>query len=219
MGRPAGGLYPKLEDGTRPPSVTGICKNDCEGLVYWAWKLGTEGKDYRKVRDDAASAGTIAHELVEASIKGEVYDWESKRDCSDEVRLAALQGFRAYQSWAEQSKLEVISTEVPLVSQAYRFAGTFDALGRLGGSEQVYLLDWKTSASIYPEYLMQIAAYKQLVEENGIAKIEGFHLCRFAKEHGDFSHHYFPDLSDAWEAFQLKRKLYDLMGALKKRVK
>jgi hypothetical protein len=42
-------------------------------------------------------------------------------------------------------------------------------------------------------------------------------LCRFNRETGDFAHHYFAHLNEAWEAFVLKRKLYDLLATLKKR--
>ena len=48
MARPKGGY--KLEDGTRVPGVTTVAGayGDKGGLVHAAWKLGSEGKDYRK---------------------------------------------------------------------------------------------------------------------------------------------------------------------------
>jgi hypothetical protein len=48
--------------------------------------------------------------------------------------------------------------------------------------------------------------------------VQGYHICRFSKEDGDFSHHYFPDLGDAWRAFQLMREMFELDKILKKRV-
>jgi hypothetical protein len=42
-------------------------------------------------------------------------------------------------------------------------------------------------------------------------------LLRFAKEYGDFAHHHFPDLSDAWRAFLLMRELDELDKVLKRR--
>ena len=39
---------------------------------------------------------------------------------------------------------------------------------------------------------------------------------RFAKEHGDFAHHYFPNLDDAWRQFVLFREAYDIDRELKK---
>ena len=51
--------YP-LKDGTDVPGASTIAKigEDSSGLIHWAWKLGMEGQDYRKVRDKAADIGT-----------------------------------------------------------------------------------------------------------------------------------------------------------------
>jgi hypothetical protein len=45
-----------------------------------------------------------------------------------------------------------------------------------------------------------------------------FHLCRFAKEQGDFSHHYFPSLDDEAETFLLMRGLFDRVKKAERRV-
>jgi hypothetical protein len=81
------------------------------------------------------------------------------------------------------------------------------------------LLDWKTSNAIYRDYLVQVAAYKWLWEEVHPDQplTGGFHICRFAKEHGDFSHHYYPNLDEAWEQFLLFRRAYEIDKQLKKR--
>jgi hypothetical protein len=81
-------------------------------------------------------------------------------------------------------------------------------------------LDWKTSNGVYPDYLIQIAAYRQLWEENNPLKLltGGFHLLRFSKEHADFAHHYWSELNDAWDQFVLFRRSYDLDKIIKKRV-
>ena len=83
--------------------------------------------------------------------------------------------------------------------------------------------DWKTSNGVYPDHLIQLAAYKNLWEENFPNRpVEGgFHLLRFAKPHHPddpvhFAHHYWADLSMAWDAFVHMRELYDLSKRLKR---
>ena len=206
-----------LSDGTRIPSVTTIINRykDSGGLIWWAWNEGIEGRDYRDTRDKAADAGTLAHEMVE--------DWLTTGreprpiDGDSDVEEKALGAFCAFLSWWNQSKIQVIDQEMQMVSEEHRFGGTPDAIGEFDG--ELCLLDWKSSNRIYQDYLIQLAAYKALWEENNPDKplTGGFHLCRFAKEHGDFSHHYFPNLDEAWEAFLLMRRLYDLDKELKKR--
>jgi hypothetical protein len=111
------------------------------------------------------------------------------------------------------TKLELRFCEVPLVSGTHRFGGTPDAVGEFDA--KLVLLDWKTGNSVYADYLLQLAAYKELWEENypDHPITGGFHLCRFGKETGDFAHHYYPALDEAWEAFRYMRTLYTFVRA------
>lgn len=215
MGRPATGY--RTADGKRVPGVTTIIGKfkEAGGLIHWAWQLGMDGQDYRDVRDKAAGIGNIAHDLVEAHIRGTEMDL---RQFDKDDLSKAENSFLAFLEWAEQTKLKAVETETSLISEQHRFGGTLDAM-LVGG--KLALGDWKTSNSVYPEYLLQLAAYKILWEENRPDQpiTGGFHLLRFDKEHGDFAHYYYGNLDEAAEAFLLERRLYDLMAGLKKRTK
>ncbi len=220
MARPKAGY--KTKDGKRVPGVTTIIGRfkDSGGLLWWAFDQGKAAERgeinslYDK-RDEAAEAGTLAHDMVEAHIKGNPSP--DTKGFIDDVIRQANQGFRNYLKWSNQSRIEVVEQETPLVSEKYKFGGCLDAIMVMG---ELSLGDWKTSNAIYVDYLMQLAAYKQLWEENYPDRpiVGGFHLCRFAKEHADFAHHYWSELDDAWEQFKLFRRAYDLDKKLKKRV-
>lgn len=208
----------KDSSGTRLPSVTTILSRFKEsgGLLYWANTCGLNGQTLDEARIPAATAGTMAHDLVEAHI--------NKRTLPDlrgdaEIVAKARSAFDTFVKWMDMNKFTIRHTEVSLVSEAHKFGGRLDAVG-LSGNELV-LLDWKTSNSVYADYLLQGAGYKTLWEENypDHPLVGGFHLCRFAKEEGDFSHHYFPRLDAEVEAFLTMRKLYDQVKAVEKRVK
>jgi hypothetical protein len=66
-----------------------------------------------------------------------------------------------------------------------------------------------------------LAAYGLLWNENypDHPLVGGFHLCRFAKEQGDFSHHYFPSLDDEAETFLLMRDLFDRVKKAERRLR
>jgi hypothetical protein len=209
-----GGYF--LKSGERVPSVTTILSRFKEsgGLVHWAWQLGKEGKDYREERDKAADAGTMAHAAVDAYIHQQPYIW----DGDDLVVARAKKSYQAFLEWADQTQLKATHTELPLVSERYRFGGTFDAIlikGRRSCG------DWKTSNKLYPENLLQVAAYKILWEENFPDQpIDGgCHILRFDKEHGDFEHRYFGEVADAEQTFLQARELYEAMQRISKRVK
>src|SRR6476620_9773548 len=127
MGRPKDGY--RL-DGERIPGVTTIIGRfkPAGGLIHWAWQLGKDGKDYREVRDKAADAGTMAHDMVEADIYGTELQLQLATDIERGVHEKALGAFAAYKAWKEQSQLEVAEAEVSLVSKAHRFGGSLDAM-------------------------------------------------------------------------------------------
>lgn len=210
-GRPAS--YKAL-DGKRVPGVTTITSRFKESgaLIHWAWALGRDGQDYRKVRDAAADAGHVAHEMIDASIHGRPAELP---DLPAGILELARAGFEAFRTWRTQVELQVLSTETPLVSEAFRFGGTYDALGLV--SRKRMLLDWKSGNRVYPEHVIQCAAYRQLLREHEV-DIDEACLLRVGKEMGDFHYSYFPKavLDVGWLAFQQMRSLYDLDAKLKK---
>lgn len=204
-----------LKDGVRVPGTTTVIGRfkDSGGLLHWAFKQGKDGKD-RLYDEVATDIGTAAHAMVEAHIKGETV---SNALVEPEMIDAANSAFAAYLTWSENFKVQIVAQEIQLVSEIHRYGGTPDAVGMIGN--QLVLLDWKTSNAIYTDHLVQLAAYKNLWEENYPERplTGGSHLLRFAKEHGDFAHHYFPNLDNAWRQFRLFREAYEIDKELKKR--
>lgn len=104
-----------------------------------------------------------------------------------------------------------------LVSEKFKFGGTFDALALVAGKPK--LLDWKTSGGVYSDYVAQVSAYRQLVRERGGDTIpDSALLLRIGREHADFHLHSYPAsvLDMAWEWFLHARELYDIDKSLKK---
>jgi len=210
-----GGYF--LADGkTRVPSVTTVISRfkDAGALMWWSWNEGKEGRDFRETRDKAAEAGTMAHEAVEAWIRGANFSFSGDPDVCKRAEVA----FGAFLEWADQTQLRVTHTEMPLVSEQHKFGGTFDAILVRGKRA---MGDWKSSNGIYPDYLIQVAAYGQLWRETHPDEpIDGgYHLLRFDKTYGDFKHHWWGELEAGWQAFLHLRALYDLEKELKARAK
>lgn len=209
-----------LKDGKRVPGVTTVISNcalgGIEGLLFWANRLGLEGKDHKEVRDAAADAGTACHEMAECYAKGVQFDRSKYKTEILEKADGAYQGFLG---WAQQTQFKIARSEVAMVSEQFKFGGTLDCMLVNGN---LALGDYKTSNSIRVGMLCQLAAYRVLWEENNSDQpiTGGFHLLKFSKpEHKDdpvmFSHHYWSDLSLAWEAFVHMRALYELNKRLK----
>lgn len=209
----------KTKDGLRVPGVTTVIGRykDSGGLLQWAFKQGQSGAlNLYDERDKAGDIGTLAHEMADEFICGRdpmlVLD-----KCTEEQKPKVLQAYQMFREWFDQQRCEVISAEKPLVSELHRYGGTPDAVLRLPDG-RLAMGDWKTSNGIYRDYLIQVAAYTILWEENGNEPITGgYHICRFSKEFPDFEHRYYGELEGAKELFLMLRKAYDWDLSLKKR--
>lgn len=180
-------------------------------LIHWAWNLGMEGKDYRKERDKAADIGTIAHYLISCHLKGEEADIN---EFSPAALEKATKAFGAFLDFEKQHKLETLLVEKPLISEKLYYGGTPDWYGICDGKPT--LLDFKTGKRIYPEFKLQIAAYKYLLQLHG-HEVKEQHLLQIDKESGEFHHYQINDLQDAWKMFQLLLKIYPIKKSLWKK--
>lgn len=215
----------------RVPSVTTILGRfkDSGGLIWWAYNTGVD-HGHRQANGDpdaptnlyeetkkACDVGTAVHARVEEYLKGEpISDWP--HEFSDEQVGHANSAWGAFLEWWSSSMFQVVEQEIPLVHPTLGFGGTPDAICLVNG--KYVMVDWKTSNGTYPDHLLQVAAYAAMWNRRfPKMRIEGHHLCRFAKENGDFSHLYLPDLSNEWEMFKHLRKAYDLDKLVKKRTR
>lgn len=223
MPTPRAGYF--LKDGTKVPGTTTILSRwkDSGALLFWAFEQGKccqrgEINGLYDKRDQAATSGTLAHTMVEKYINGEPLLVQS--DYPKEIWEQATQGFKSYLNWAEDNRIIVVDQEFQLVSEKYAYGGTPDAIG-INSRNETVLIDYKTSSSgPYVDWLLQLAAYKILWEENNPDKpiTGGMHLLRFSKENADFHHHFWSELEVAEEQFLLLRKAYSIDKLLKKRL-
>lgn len=226
--------------GDRLPGTTTVIGRYKEsgGLIWWAWEEGYKqakaGKllKHRETSEKAADIGTAAHAMIEARVNGlsdaDIDNVLMELSTDGEFTDKARNAYGMYLKWEKQTKLKLLSKyqEIRLVHPEILYGGTPDAIGEING--EIVLLDWKTSNGLYPDYLIQLAAYTRLINEGVLMETGeplsfkvsgGAHLLRFAKEFPDFGHHYFGSLDDEWEQFKDYRRCYERDKQIKKRAK
>jgi len=248
MARPKEGYYDS--SGSRVVGVTTVTGRfkDSGGLMFWAFNqgklakqmvtcdqcdnqfiIGTIDRLYQK-RDEAATAGTVAHALIELFLKKRSNENEFTVDpvmdvmddfgCDRITAEQALNAFENFLEWWEISKLSIIKQEVSLVSDTHGFGGTLDAVA-IDQKGRTVLIDWKTpDGGPYVDTILQLSAYGILWEQdNPFDPIDGYHCIRFDKETADFTHSFWGELEEAKEQFLALRACYERDKSLKKRVK
>jgi len=202
----------KTEDGVRVPGVTtilGILNKPA--LIKWANNLGLKGIDSNKYRDEMADIGTLAHQMIVDyfnKVETDTSEYSEKQiDLAENCLLS-------FWNWERGHKIEVIMAEKQLVSTEYGFGGTIDCYCAL--DDQPTLLDFKTGKAIYPEMLYQLAAYKQLLAENGHL-VEVVRILRIGRDTDEgFEERLVADTSNHLELFKHCLSIYNLQKSIKK---
>lgn len=176
--------------------------------------------------EDASTVGHVAHAWIEEYINAELandsdklqqllqnFPWDER---ASNACKAALQ-------WMKDHRVEWISTERKIYSRKYKYAGTMDGLCYVDSCDdplccpnkfkhRLTISDWKSSNYLYPEYLMQTAAYEAAYEEETGEDVKDRWVVRLGKDDGKF---------EAWhlEADCFKDDFAAFLAALDLRIK
>ena len=201
----------KNESGKRLKSVTTIINGNLGwnkgNLLGWTRKHCLNGEDSLKLLKEAGKIGTLAHIMIEEFIKGGAVKLDEYNPSEISQAKTAYYGFY---NWFANNNITFHETELKLVSEEYQFGGTFDAICEVNG--KLVICDWKTSNAVYDEFLIQLGAYRQLIQENLGYDIRGAILLRLDKEEkGVYEEHHYKikDLNWGWKMFKLLLKIQE----------
>jgi len=202
----------KNKEGVKVPGVTtalGILNKPA--LIHWAWDLGMQGIDYKAFRDDKADIGTLTHLLALCYEKKEKPDTDYFTQAQIDLAETC---FLKYLDWRDRHKIESIFLEKQSVSEIYQYGGTLDHYCLLDGIPT--LIDYKTGKAIYSEYFCQLAAYKNLLIEDGNEVKQCMILRLGRNEEEGFETKTMTDLSKQFAVFLSCLKIYQLNKDIKK---
>jgi len=208
-------IYRLKKDNKRVKSVTTLINAHLGwskgALIGWTRKHCLKGDDSMAIMKEAGRVGTLTHTMIEQFIKGGVVNLDNYS--ASEISQAKI-AYYSFYKWQEDNDVKFLETEMKLVSEKYGYGGTFDAVAVV--NKKLVILDWKTSRFVHDEFLVQLAAYRQLIHENKfdyVPKIKGAILLKLDKEEKGVyeAHHYkIKDLNWGWKVFKLILKLQEL---------
>lgn len=202
----------RLADGTRVPSVTTILGVIAKPALYkWHNQQGLKGIDTSQTVQAAADAGTACHYLIECHLTGKTPDVS---DVAPDLLSLAENGYLRWLDWEKSIRdFELIFSEKPMVSELRGFGGTIDIFAKVDGKNT--LIDIKTSDSgIWPEMRHQVAAYRELLLDNG-HKVDDVIIVRTGKnESRAFEVEHVENLEDHFSVFIAAKLIYKLQQDL-----
>ena len=110
----------------------------------------------RSIRDNAAKLGTSVHLLADMVPRASESDAKAF-EVSPEA-FPYLEAFRGFLAFLEAQGGRIISSEHAVWNKTEGYAGTYDLIVSLW--DELWLLDVKTGRGYYPDYGLQLTAYK-----------------------------------------------------------
>jgi hypothetical protein len=160
---------------------------------------------HRDHTQDAANIGTIVHNWAEAYAKGE--------NPAFPTNVQARAGVDAFLDWLGSHDVQWIANEAKIYSRKYRYAGTLDADAMVGGERCI--VDFKTSAAVWPEMRLQTAAYQAAREEELGIKYARRWIVRFPKDGSAFEAVPLTDFKGDFKGFLGALNLWRCLDRLK----
>lgn len=172
-------------------------------LLEWQLQKGKE--EAERIVNEAAESGTKVHEACEQLIKGFGVISEGLSD----KEAKCVQGFV---KWCEKANPVFIATEHKVYcDEKNGYAGTVDIIAEVGGVP--YIIDIKTSNSIYPSHEVQVAAYayaySNFMTKNDSIKGAILHVNSKAKQGFSFKE---VDIAKSLKIFNITRELFHEMN-------
>lgn len=143
-----------------------------------SWYIRSTANQIKETSEKAKKIGTLVHKAADLILRKKEFNIETEN--LHEV-YSCLSGLIA---WRKTIDLEVLECELKLKSDILGYKGTLDHVIKVGNEN--WLIDWKTSAKVYPEYILQVVAYQKLYEASG-GKIDRLFIPLLSKNEGKFT--------------------------------
>lgn len=149
------------------PSVTWIAGHYPKGIAFYKWLAGKGWDEAESLKQSAGDKGSRVHKAIEDLINGHELRLDAQFDGvegkPEELSADEYACAMSFVQWFESVKPEIITAETTIFSEKNNFAGTIDFICKIG--DEKWIIDFKTSQYIWPEYELQLSAYKKAMEE------------------------------------------------------
>ncbi len=146
------------------PSVTWIVNSGYpKDKTFMKWLASTGWDESQAIKEAAGGKGGTVHNALNTLIRDKSFKIDQRvidprtgldRDLTPEEYECLM----SYAKWHEIFKPEVLATDLVVINSKFGYAGTIDVIFRING--KVWIIDFKTSQSVWPEYKMQLNAYR-----------------------------------------------------------
>jgi hypothetical protein len=148
------------------PSVTFITGSYPKGVPFYKWLADKGWDESEAIKQAAGNKGSKVHLAIADVLQGKEVRIEAKypnRDgVEEELTLEECDCILSFVKWFQEVKPKVLAWETVVFSDMYNYAGTVDFICEVAG--ETWIIDFKTGQYIWPEYELQLSAYRRTIE-------------------------------------------------------
>jgi len=153
-----------LPDISYIPSVTWIAGFYPKGIQFYKWLADKGWDESQAIKSAAGDKGSKVHYAIEDMITNKK---EVKIDdkyinpstgVAEELTPEEYFCLMSFRNWFNETKPKVLANEITGFNDKLGYAGTCDLICEING--QKWLIDFKTGQNVWPEWEIQISAYR-----------------------------------------------------------
>lgn len=191
------------------PSVTWIAGHYPKGIGFYKWLADKGWDEAESIKSAAGDKGSKVHNAIVDLIDGKEVQMDDKylnnsTEQEEELSLEEYQCLMSFTDWFKAIKPKVLAREIVIFSKEYNYAGTVDLICRIG--KDVWVIDFKTSQYVWPEFELQVSAYKHATKIKGVRNIKvGVLQLGYKRNKNAYK---FTEVEDKFELFLSAQKIW-----------
>lgn len=155
------------------PSVTWICGFYPKGISFYKWLAEKGWDESQAIKSAAGDKGSKIHAAISDMLKGKTVKMEDKyvnnsTEQMEELTVEEYEAVISFKDWFTEVKPKVLAFDYVVINERDGYAGTVDLKCEING--EVWLIDFKSGQYVWPEYELQVSAYK-MADTDAIKKI------------------------------------------------
>lgn len=212
------------QEGKRVPSQSTIMSELAKpNLIDWAWRLGKEGVDYKTHRDELASIGRLAHEMILSFFRsGDHHEGIMIKEYTPLQLERAEACFGSFRSWEKVHDVDPVFVEFAWVSEIFGYGARLDFFGYV--DEILTLQEFKTGKWAYADNWYQLAALNQVLKEYFEADgkeypdVKSYAVLNIPRSKGEsFEYSSREEVENEWDIFLGLLQIYQAKKALRRK--
>lgn len=197
-----------MDDYKFVPSVTWIAGHYPKGIGFYKWLADRGWDEAEAIKQAAGNKGSKVHQAIGMYLSGERVKIDDKFLNNDtgqmeELTVEEYDCLLSFTNWYLTLKNpKLLASEITVFNDIEGYAGTVDCLMEIDG--EVWLIDFKTSQQVWPEYELQVSAYKHATLPVNATKV-GILQVGYRKNGKNYK---FTEIEDKYDLFLAAKQIW-----------